>query len=167
MKNNAARTIFMHICLTCFLKYICIWVKPLGLFHESCLCLLSHFSCVQLCATLWTVAYKASLSMGFFRQEYWRGLPFPPPGDLPNPGIKPAPLMSPALASKFFTTSATWETPSLHDSYIYLKIWLSFKSSLNWWHHLRFPQPSARVRVLPCPPTLRTIQCFHLCQFVV
>ena len=39
--------------------------------------------------TPWTVAHRAPLSMGFFRQEYWSGLPFPPPGDLPNPGIKP------------------------------------------------------------------------------
>ena len=120
---------------------------------------------LQLCPTLCN-PMDCGLQ-GFFRQEHWRGLPFPPPGDLPNPGIKPASLMSPALASKFFTTTATWETPSLHDSCIYLKIWLSFKSSLNWWHHLRFPQHSARVWVLPCPPTLRTIQCFHLCQFVV
>ena len=120
---------------------------------------------LQLCPTLCN-PMDCGLQ-GFFRQEHWRGLPFPPPGDLPNPGIKPASLMSPALASKFFTTTATWETPSLHDSCIYLKIWLSFKSSLNWWHHLWFPQHSARVRVLPCPPTLRTIQCFHLCQFVV
>ena len=46
-------------------------------------------SCVQLFATPWTVAYQASLSMGFSRQEYWSGLPFPSPGDLPNPGTKP------------------------------------------------------------------------------
>ena len=44
---------------------------------------------VQLFATPWTVAYQASLSMEFSRQEYWRGLPFPSPGDLPNPGIEP------------------------------------------------------------------------------
>ena len=44
--------------------------------------------------------------MGFFRQEYWSGLPRPPPGDLPNSGIK---LTSPALAGGFFTTSTTWE----------------------------------------------------------
>ena len=54
-------------------------------------CILSHFSHVQLFATLWTVAYQAPLSMGFYRQEYCSGLPFPPPGDLPNPGIKPKP----------------------------------------------------------------------------
>ena len=55
---------------------------------------------------LWTVACQAPLSMGFSRQEYWRGLPCPPPEDLPNPGIKLASLMSPALAGGFFTSSA-------------------------------------------------------------
>ena len=49
--------------------------------------------------------------MGFSRQEYWSGLPCPPPGDLPDPGIEPVPIMSPALAGRFFTTSATWEAP--------------------------------------------------------
>ena len=52
-------------------------------------------------ATAWTVAYQAPLSMELWRQEYWSGLPFPFPGDLPNPGIKPE---SPALAGRFFTT---------------------------------------------------------------
>ena len=51
------------------------------------------------------------LSMGFSRQEYWSGLPCPSPGDLPDAGIEPASLMSPDLAGKFFTTSATWEAP--------------------------------------------------------
>ena len=52
---------------------------------------------------------QAPLSMRFSRQEYWSGLPCPPPGDLPDPGIKPTSLMSPALAGGFFTTSTTWE----------------------------------------------------------
>ena len=65
---------------------------------------------VQLFVTPWTVACQAPLSMGFSRQEYWSGLPCPPPGDLPDPGIKPASFISPALAGGFFTTSATWET---------------------------------------------------------
>ena len=52
----------------------------------------------------------APLSMEFSIQEYWSGLPFPPPGDPPNPGMELASLMSPALAGRFFTTSATWET---------------------------------------------------------
>ena len=50
-------------------------------------CVLSHFSHVQLSSTLWTVAHQAPLSRGFSRPEYWSGLPFPPPRDLPNPGI--------------------------------------------------------------------------------
>ena len=49
--------------------------------------------------------------MGFSRQEYWSGLPCPPAGDFPNPGIEPTSLVSPALAGGFFTTSATWEAP--------------------------------------------------------
>ena len=57
-----------------------------------------------LCHTPRTVAHQAPLSTGFPRQEYWSGLPFPPPGDLSNPGIKPTSLLSPALAGKSFIT---------------------------------------------------------------
>ena len=53
--------------------------------------------------TPWTVACQAPLFMGFSRLEYWSGLPCPPPGDLPDPGIKPVSLPSPALAGRFFT----------------------------------------------------------------
>ena len=58
-------------------------------------------NCVQLFATPWTVACQASLSVGFFRQEFWSGLLFPSLGDLPDPGIEPT---SPTLAGGFFTT---------------------------------------------------------------
>ena len=75
--------------------------------YLSCVCVLSCFSCVWLFETLWTVACQAPLSMGFLRQEYWSGLSCPLPGDLPHPGIEPVSLMSPTLASGFFTTSAT------------------------------------------------------------
>ena len=71
--------------------------------------MLSHFSRVQLFVTLWTVACQASLSMRISRQEHWGELSCPPPGDLPDSGIEPISLMSPALAGRFFTTSATWE----------------------------------------------------------
>ena len=54
--------------------------------------------------TPWTIAHQAPLSMEVSRQEYWSGLPFPSPGDLPNPGIKSKPPVSPALAGRFFTT---------------------------------------------------------------
>ena len=60
-------------------------------------------------ATLWTVALQTPLSIGFSRQEYWSGLLFPIPGDLPDPGMEPKSPVSPALAGGFFTTSATWE----------------------------------------------------------
>ena len=64
--------------------------------------------------TAWTVAHQAPLSIGFSRQEYRSGLPCPPPGDLPNPGIEPKSLVCPALAGEFFTTSATWEALYKH-----------------------------------------------------
>ena len=63
---------------------------------------------VQLFATPWIVAHQAPLSMGFSQQEFWSELPFPPPGDLPDPGIKIQSLASPVLAGWFFTTSTTW-----------------------------------------------------------
>ena len=74
-----------------------------------CACLLSRFSHVQLCATLWTVAFHAPSSMKFSKQEYWSGLLCPLPGDLSDPGIEPTSLQSPALAGGLFTTSVTWE----------------------------------------------------------
>ena len=61
---------------------------------------------VQLFATLWTVAHQALSSMGFSRQEYWSGLPFPSPGDLPDPGIEPR---SPAVQAEALTSGATRE----------------------------------------------------------
>ena len=73
-----------------------------------CVCV---FSCVQLFVMPGTVLCQASLSMESSREEYWSRLPCPPPGDLPNPGMEPQSLMSPALTGWFFTPSATWEAP--------------------------------------------------------
>ena len=72
---------------------------------------LSCFSHVWLFATPWTIVHQAPLSRGFSRQECWSGLPFPPPGDLPNLGIELTSLMSLILAGGFFTPSTTWEAP--------------------------------------------------------
>ena len=70
-------------------------------------------------ATPWTVAHQAPLSMEFSRQEHWSGLPFPPPGDLPDPGIEPTSLLSPALAGRFITTGPpgkpSWELQRTHS----------------------------------------------------
>ena len=68
----------------CFTTYLCLLSTT-----KSQFCMLSHFSHVRLCVTLWIVDHQASLSMGFPKQEYWSGLPCPPPGDLPDPRIKP------------------------------------------------------------------------------
>ena len=79
------------------------------MFCGNPMCVLSHCSRVRLSVTLWTLAHQAPLSMGFSRQEYCRGLPWTPPGDLPDPGIEFGSLKCPALAGGLFTTSATWE----------------------------------------------------------
>ena len=69
-----------------------------------CVCAqsLSRLRCV---VTPWTVALQGPLSMEFSRQQYWSGLPFPPPGDLPDEGTELTSLVSPALAGRFFTTA--------------------------------------------------------------
>ena len=71
----------------------------------ACLCAKS----LQSCLTPWTAAHQVPLSVRLSRQEYWNGLPFPPPGDLPDPGTELETLMSSALADRVFTTSVTWE----------------------------------------------------------
>ena len=89
-------------------------------------------SCVQFFATPWTIARQTPLSMGFSRQEYCSGLPCPPLGDLPDPGIEPKCLLSPALAGGFFTTSATWEAPELNILVIILSLFLFFRFRLKY-----------------------------------
>ena len=93
-----------------------IWAPYLG-FSLSCRKLLFSLSAMSdSFATLWTVVHQVLLSMGFPRQEYWNGLPYPPPGDLPNPGIKPELPVSPALSGRFFTA----EPPGKPESAAYL-----------------------------------------------
>ena len=84
------------------------------------------------------IACQALLSMGFSRQEYWSGLPWPPPGNPSDPGIKPMSLMSLKLAANFFTTSATWKDIHTHTQntnltyvYIYIYIYMSHKYYLQ------------------------------------
>ena len=71
--------------------------------NSGCVRVCSVLSRVRLFVTPWTIACQAPLSMRFPRQEHWSGLPFPPPGDLPDPGIEPK-SVAPALAGRFFTT---------------------------------------------------------------
>ena len=76
---------------------------------------------VRLSATPWTVARRAPLSMRFSRREHWKGLPCPPPGDLPHPEMESISLTSLVLAGGFFTTSATWEASEMR-LHIYVDI---------------------------------------------
>ena len=90
MPGNAAFFFYLH-------EYFFFFFSAVPLTH-SLTTMLSHSSFV----TLWTVAHQAPLSMGFSRHEYWGGLLFPPPGDLPDLGTEPTSLVSPALAGRFF-----------------------------------------------------------------
>ena len=96
------RLLWMHLffnlfffCYSDSLIFIILSSRSHSFFCITCpACVLSH---IWLFTRLWTIARQAPLSMGFFRQEYWSGLPFPSPQDLSNPGIEPIPSVSPAL----------------------------------------------------------------------
>ena len=88
-----------------------------------------RFSCVQLSVTLWTVARQAPLSTGFSRQEYWSGLPCPPPGDLPHLGMDPTSRMSPTLTVGFFTTSPPRKPICMHLSSLSEKAMAPYSSA--------------------------------------
>ena len=111
-------------------------------YTSSFFCVPSCFSCVQLLATPWTVAHQAPLSLEFSRQEYWSGLPCPPPGDLSNPGIEPR---SPALQAD----SLPSEPPRKHEIDLNLR-----GLSYNRNHFEKFK--SWRSFHLPHPPFLST-----------
>ena len=85
--------------------YLQVNVNQLLILCRVHMCVLSHFRCIWLFVIPWTVASQAPLSMGFSRQEYWSGLPCPSSGDLPDPGIKPPLLISPAKHQ-----SAAWKS---------------------------------------------------------
>ena len=93
----SCRTIILYLLLGFQFPNVCVWS-------------LSH---VWFFAAPWTVVYQTPLSMGFSRQEYWNGLPFPTPGDLPDSETEPE---SPGFAGRFLTTSTTWEAifPGVH-----------------------------------------------------
>ena len=92
----------------------------------------SHFSSIQLFVTIGTVAHQCPLSMGFFRQEYWSGLPCPKSGYFPTPGTKSSCLTSPTMAGGFFTTSTT-RSPH-HPCWWYIGRWVM--SNSLWPHGL-------------------------------
>ena len=121
--------IISNLCVSCLTKwfltiiyYLTLYLISITIQHYRicflsqmvscvCLCMLSH---VWLFVTPWIVAHQAPLSMEFFKQEYWSSLPFSPPGNLPDPGVKPFSLASPALAWGFLTTEPPGKPPSLN-----------------------------------------------------
>ena len=110
-----------------------LWDIPWDFTYECkkghCVCV-----CAELCPTFcgpMDCSPPGPSAHGIFQQEYWSRLPFPPPKDLPDPEMEPVSLASPALASGFFTTSATWEAPKEHQDLANLKllVYLLFKAS--------------------------------------
>ena len=113
----------------------CCWLRALLVYICA-----QYLSGVCLFATPWTVAHQAPLSMGFCRQEYWRGLPFPPPGDLPNLGTELWTLVS-CIAGRFFTTELPGS--SSYGTLIKYSIWTvilspSDYSQFSFMHFLHF-----------------------------
>ena len=117
--------------------------RPLCLLHW-CVCMLSHFGHVWLCAPLWTIACQAPLSTGFPRQEYWGGVP----------------CLLPTLAGRFFTTSASWEAPPF--SAVVVAVVQSLSRVSLWPHgpqHARLPCPSPSPRA--CSNSSPLSQWYH------
>ena len=117
-----------------------------------CVCMVSHFSRVQLFAT--SVDLQASLSMRFSRQEYWSRLPCPPPGNLPDPGIELVSLTS-AMAGGFFTTSVTWEALTFSQE-------IKLPTSTGSWKKLESSRKTSISALLTMPKPLTvwiTINC--------
>ena len=121
--------------LICVRNILC-WYTLTG----TAVCVFSHFSHVWLFATLWLVAHQGPLSMGFSRQEYWSGLPFPPPGDLPEPGIEP---MSPTSPTQQGDSSLLSHWSSTATSFV--KLFKDFHSNgEREILHLKSPQITQR-----------------------
>ena len=105
-------------------------------------------SCVQFFATPWTVSRQGPLSIGFPRQEYWSGFPFPPPGDVPDPGIEPKFLVSPPSAGDFFFPFTTEPTEKPKEMLSYENKIITAKSG-NY---------CQKIQILQCERNL--INCF-------
>ena len=121
-------------------------------------CMLSHFSHVWLFAVLWTVVHHALLFMGFSRQEYWSGLPCPPPGDLPNPGIE---LTSPASQVHSLPTEPAGNPQfiyyTIHWFRLYKSVVFSTFTKLYSHHHGQFSSTQS-----PVPTSCHSLSYTHL-----
>ena len=120
------------------------------IWYHMCMCLAIQ-SYPTLCAP-WTIAYQVPLSMALSKQEFWHGLPFLSSGDLPDPGIEPASLVSPALAGRFFTTSALhYQSLIRYSHQALIKLLEALFSFLIW--HSYFFSLCILVGLLPTTPS--------------
>ena len=117
--------------------------------------MLSHFSHVWLFATPWTLVHQAPQSIALSQQEYWSGLPFPPAGGLPNPGIKSVSPASPALAGGFFTTGPPWEA-----------LWVSLQHSHRREHRLWSHRHEFRYQLWHCISLTKLLNFLTLSFFI-
>ena len=139
---------------------VSLWANNIMCALQSC------FSRGRLLVTPWTVVRHAALKSpwGFSRQEYWSGFPCPPPGDLPNPGIDPVSLKSPALAGRFFTISVTWETLCFPLEHHNLQLETMLEEKRQWQKsllppHLHFSDQRATFNTawFACPGPFRSL----------
>ena len=126
--------------------------------------LLSLFSYVQLFETLWTIPHQVPLFMGFSRQEYWSGFPCPPPGDLSKLGIIPMSLTSPALAGRFFTTSATWGAHLMGTEFQFRKVKYS-GDGWRWELHNNVNVSVTELYSYICPTLCNLMGCIQSKEF--
>ena len=132
--SNEMNGFFFFFFFLCWIRFFFFFFKLYfnQLSTVCCAFVLSRFSHVWLLATPWTVAHRSPLPTGFSRQEYWSGLPCPPPGGLPNPGIKPASLTSPVLSGR-----QAGSLPRAPTGKLLLNIyWLVILSMLFYFHEI-------------------------------
>ena len=119
-----------------------------------CMCVLSR---IQLFCDSWTVAHQASLSTGFSRQEYWMGLPFPPPGDLPDSATEPTSLVSPVLAGRFFTTAPRGKPTHLENHKCTKSNCSAWPSPTSLYSAYHVAAQFHSLCLAPCPPPASTL----------
>ena len=136
-------------------KDMCCYIQNILILH---MCSCRVFSVMSDCAMLQTAARQAPLSVGFSRQEDWRGMQCPPPGDLPDPGVKPTSYNS-CIGGGFFTTSVTWGAPVLHIYKYYMCVYI-----FTYTH--TYINASYKRALLQDPETQNSRKCFLLSDWI-
>ena len=144
--NNFKHCYYVQLIWNCIFQFLTSTLFVLNFLHRH-VHVLSHFIPIQHFATLWTLAHQAPLSMEFSRQAYWSGLPFPPPGDLPNLGTTPMSLESSALAGGFFTTEPPGKHSALYTSFYIFSLSVFLEKLMNYSRKIHSYQISSSVQL--------------------